>query len=97
MLLHDPFGELHICQGISLGNLLRLGLREIWDSYDPDSHPIIAPLLAGGPAELARRYGLDHKAGYADACHLCYEARRALRERFPDILTLDQMYGVEGA
>jgi hypothetical protein len=27
---------------------------------------------------------------------LCYETRRALRERFPEILGPDQMYGVLG-
>ena len=92
----DPFGNLHICQGISLGNVLQshASLREICETYDPDTHPIIGPLLAGGPAELVRRYQAPHEAGYADACHLCYESRRALRARFPGILGPDQMYGV---
>jgi hypothetical protein len=89
----DPFGNLHICQGISIGNLFRAPLGEICRAYDPASHPIIGPLLAGGPAELARRYGLCTQAGYADACHLCYAARRALRPRFPDLLGPGQMYG----
>jgi len=90
----DPFGELHICQGISIGNLFRKPLSEICKTYEPDSNPIIGPLLEGGPAELIRRYGLSHEAAYADACHLCYEARKALRDRFPEILGPDQMYGV---
>jgi hypothetical protein len=92
----DPFGHLHICQGISVGNLFQRPLKEICETYDPDSHPITGPLLAGGPAELVRRYGLPHQEGYADACHLCYESRRALRERFPEILVPDQMYGGGG-
>ncbi len=90
----DPFGNLHICQGIVVGNLLRAPLGEICAGYDPEAHPIVGPLLAGGPAELARRYALPVRESYADACHLCYEARRALRERFADILAPDQMYGV---
>ena len=90
----DPFGNLHICQGISLGNLFRTSLKEICGQYDPGSHRIIGPLLEGGPAELVRRYGVSREESYADACHLCYEARRALRERFPEILMPDQMYGV---
>jgi hypothetical protein len=89
----DPFGNLHICQGISIGNLLQRPLPEIMRDYDADEHPIVGALLAGGPAELVRRYGLAHEHGYADHCHLCYEARRRLRERFPDVLTPDQMYG----
>jgi MoaA/NifB/PqqE/SkfB family radical SAM enzyme len=90
----DPLGNVHICQGISLGNVFREPLSEICEMYDPDSHPITGPLLNGGPAELARRYGVPSKQSYSDACHLCYEARRALRSRFPEILTPDQMYGV---
>lgn len=92
----DPLGNLHICQGISLGNMFRTPLREICERYDADAHPITGALLAGGPAELAHRYGVPHAEGYADACHLCYETRRALRLRFPDILTPEQMYGVIG-
>jgi hypothetical protein len=90
----DPFGNVHICQGIALGNVFRTSLKEICETYDPDSHPITGPLLAGGPAELVRRYGLSHADGYADACHLCDEARRKLRACFPETLMPDQMYGV---
>lgn len=90
----DPFGNLHICQGISIGNLFRRPLSEICATYDPDSHPIVGPLLAGGPAELARRYDAPHAPAYADACHLCYTTRCALRNRFADALSPDAMYGV---
>jgi len=90
----DPFGYLHICQGISIGNLLQRSLPEIIREYDADEHPIVGPLLAGGPAEIVRRYGLPREEGYADHCHLCYEARSLLRGRFPGVLAPDQMYGV---
>ena len=90
----DPLGNVHICQGLSMGNLFKTSLKTLVDTYDPETHPVIGPLLKGGPAELIRRYKLPHEDGYADACHLCYEARLALRERFPEILTPDQMYGV---
>ncbi len=90
----DPFGNLHICQGLCLGNVLRSPLAEILKRYDPEAHPIVGPLLAGGPAELARRYETAVSDTYADACHLCYETRHALRDRFPDELGPDQMYGV---
>jgi MoaA/NifB/PqqE/SkfB family radical SAM enzyme len=90
----DPFGNLHICQGITIGNLLQRPLTEIMGDYDPDDHPIVGPLIAGGPAEVVRRYALSHEDGYADHCHLCYESRCALRQRFPDVLTPDQMYGI---
>jgi hypothetical protein len=89
----DPFGHLHICQGISIGNLMERPLAEIMGDYDPDKHPVVGPLLVGGPAEIVRKYDLPHEDGYADHCHLCYESRCALRDRFPDVLTPDQMYG----
>lgn len=89
----DPFGNLHVCQGISMGNLLERPLTEIVSDYSPDEHPIIGPLLDGGPVGLVQRYDLTHEHGYADHCHLCYEARRALRTRFPETLTPGQMYG----
>ncbi len=92
----DPFGNLHICQGIVLGNLLRTPLKEICDSFDPLNHPILGPLLAGGPLLLADQYSVPRSDYYADACHLCYETRKLLRARFADILAPDQMYCVPG-
>ncbi len=89
----DPFGHLHICQGISIGNVLERPLTEILADFRPDEHPIVGPLLDGGPAELVRRYELKQAPAYADHCHLCYKSRCALRSRFPDELTPDQMYG----
>lgn len=90
----DPLGSLQICQGISLGNVFAASLVEICEAYNPINHPIIGPLLEGGPVELVRRYKLSHEEHYADACHLCYKARQSLRPEFPDILMPDQMYGV---
>ncbi|MFW9976207.1 MAG: hypothetical protein ACFFDQ_13130, partial [Candidatus Thorarchaeota archaeon] len=66
-------------------------------TYDPDSHPIIEPLVTGGPAELVGRYGIARGEQFADACHLCDMARHVLRERFPNILTPDQMYGISSS
>jgi len=90
----DPLGILHVCQGISIGNLFEEPLAEIWRRFDPHAHPILGPLLEGGPAGLVTRYRLPHQPGYADACHLCYQARLALRQRFPQALAPDQAYGV---
>lgn len=89
-----PLGNLHICQGISIGNLFEQPLKEICAAYDPDQHPVTGPLLAGGPVELVRRYNLPHNDEYADACHLCYSARITLREQYPSYLGPDQVYGL---
>ncbi|HMK09753.1 MAG TPA: radical SAM protein [Anaerolineales bacterium] len=90
----DPGGNLHLCQGLLMGNLFDRPLAEIVEGYQAADHPIAGPLTAGGPAELVRIYDLAHEAAYADACHLCYAARLALRARFPAYLAPDAMYGV---
>lgn len=91
----DSYGNLHICQGISIGNLLRLPLKQICEHYDPLSHPIIRALIENGPVGLIKSFYLPHEDSYADACHLCYTARLNLRDRFPDLLLPHQMYGVK--
>jgi len=89
----DCYGNLHLCQGLVMGNLFERPLVEVVAAYDPQTHPVVAPLLAGGPAVLVERYGLPHDETYVDACHLCYTARAALRDRWPGILGPAQMYG----
>jgi hypothetical protein len=90
----DPFGNLHVCQGLIIGNLFERPLKQIVKEYQPDAHPICGPLLEGGPAALFSEFGLEPRPAYADACQMCYEGRLALRPRFPEILGPDQMYGV---
>ena len=90
----DPFGHVHLCQGISMGNMWETPLSELVDKYQPESHPIVAPLIKGGPAELAKELGVTPAKGYVDECHLCYTARKAVMERFPKILAPGQVYGM---
>jgi MoaA/NifB/PqqE/SkfB family radical SAM enzyme len=90
----DPLGNVHICQGVVIGNLFEKPLKQICDEYDAEAHLICRPLLEGGPAALVTEYNLPHDPAYADACHLCYAARTRLRSRFPQYLNPDQMYGV---
>lgn len=92
----DGFGNVHLCQGLLLGNVEETSLGEMLEVYDPPTHPVIGPLVAGGPAELVRRFDLPYEDDYVDACHLCYEARCALRERFPEHLAPPNVYGAEG-
>jgi len=86
-------GNLHLCQGLVMGNLSERPLKDLVHCYRPRQHPIVGPLLQGGPAEVVRRYAVPHAESYADACHLCYTARLSLRPRFPEVLLPDQMYG----
>ena len=92
----DPAGYVHLCQGLVMGNAFEMPLKEMVARYAPREHPIMGPLLRGGPAELVRRWNVAHDETYADACHLCDASRRLLRPRFPGVLEPAQMYGVPG-
>jgi len=92
----DPFGYVHVCQGISIGNAWRKPFSRIIEEYDPAQNPILEPLIHDGPAALAERFGLPHDESYADACHLCYAARCMLRNRYLNTLAPSQMYGEYG-
>jgi hypothetical protein len=89
----DHYGCIHVCQGITIGNINKERLKDIVENYDPYNHPIIAPIIMGGPAELVRKYEIPHQEKYADACHLCYETRKTLRRKYPDILSPKYVYG----
>lgn len=78
------------------GNVRQQPLDALLAGYDPSAHPIVPPLLEGGPAALVRRYDLPHGKEYVEECHLCYRAREALRGRFPELLGPGQVYGVLG-
>jgi hypothetical protein len=90
----DPFGYVHVCQGITIGNMKQTPLPELFANFNPEKHLICAPILRGGPAELVREYHVEHEEGYVDECHLCYLTRLKLRKKFPDILAPDQIYGI---
>jgi hypothetical protein len=90
----DPFGYVHVCQGVTIGNIKQTPLTELFANFDPEKHPICGPVLKGGPAELVREYRIKHTENYVDECHLCYSTRLELRKKFPEILAPDQMYGV---
>ncbi len=91
----DSIGNVHLCQGLSMGNIWDTPLSELIDGYDPDAHPICGPILKGGPAELARTYDLRLDDKYVDACHLCSKTCKALIDDFPQYLTPRQVYGLD--
>ena len=91
----DPYGNVHLCQGLSMGNLWQRPLAELALEYEADSHPICGPLAKGGPALLAKQYDVDHEEEYVDECHFCYLVRRALVDRFSQYLAPRQVYGLD--
>ncbi len=90
----DPYGHVHLCQGLSMGNMWETPLSTLVETYDPASHPICGPLLEGGPALLAERHAIEHEDEYVDECHFCYLLRLALIDKFPQYLAPKQVYGL---
>jgi len=91
----DSFGNVHICQGLSIGNMWQTPLSEIINKYDAKTHPICRLLINGGPSQLIREYEIEHEDNYVDECHLCYLARMKLIDKFPQYLAPKQVYGLE--
>ena len=91
----DPYGHVHICQGLSMGNMWQTSLSELVAKYDAATHPVCGPLAKGGPALLARKYEVKHEAKYVDACHFCYVVRKSLIDKFPQYLAPRQVYGLD--
>ena len=91
----DSFGNVHLCQGLSMGNMWEIPLSKLVHDYDCDSHPVCSGLAKGGPAKLAREFGLAEDRDYIDACHLCYLSRLKLLDRFPQYLGPKQVYGLK--
>jgi hypothetical protein len=90
----DWRGNVHICQGLSMGNMWQTPLSRLVREYRARRHPICGPLLAGGPAALAKEYGVQLPDDFVDACHYCYTVRKALVDRFPAWLAPRQVYGL---
>jgi len=90
----DAYGNIHLCQGLSMDNLWDAPLSKIVKHYNADSHPICRPLVNGGPARLAKDYDVQHEDEYVDACHMCYLVRLALLDRFPQYLAPRSVYGL---
>ncbi|MCP4631791.1 MAG: radical SAM protein [candidate division Zixibacteria bacterium] len=91
----DSFGHVHVCQGISIGNIWKTPLSQIDSTYSAEKHPICGPLLKGGPAQLAKEYNIDIGDEFVDECHFCFYVRKALLDRFPEFLAPKQVYGIE--
>jgi hypothetical protein len=90
----DAMGNVHICQGLSMGNMWETPLSQLVRDYGPQSHPICGPLIRGGPAALAREYRVQHDEEYVDECHFCYTVRKKLADRFPETLAPRLVYGL---
>jgi len=95
LLILDPSGYLSKGCGISIGNVRHQSVEQILSCFDAQQHPILSILLRDGPLGLAREaaeLGYVLRSDYADRCHLCQEARLALRNRYREWLAPDIHY-----
>ncbi len=90
----DAYGNVHLCQGLSMGNIWENPLRDVVRHYEAQTQPIVGPLLRGGPIGLVKEHGLRISGGYVDECHLCYTARKQLLPSFPQYLAPKEAYGL---
>jgi len=90
----DAYGNVHLCQGLNMGNIWETPLSDLVRGYDAQAHPIAGPLLRGGPIRLATEHGLATNDSYVDECHLCYTARKLLLPCFPRYLAPKEAYGL---
>ncbi len=90
----DSYGNVHLCQGLSMGNIWETPLSELLNTYNPDLHPVCGPILKGGPAELARTYNIQLEQESVDACHFCTGICKVLIDKFPQFITPRQVYGL---
>lgn len=90
----DPYGYVHICQGIIIGNIWKTPLYDIMKDYDPNNHPICGPITKGGPAKLLEELNIDPEIKCVDECHLCFLLRKKSINKYPDYLAPKQVYGL---
>jgi hypothetical protein len=91
----DVYGNVHLCQGLSMGNMWDTPLSTLVKNYRAEDHPICGPLSEGGPVLLAKKYDVPHQEKYVDACHFCSDLCKGLIDKFPQFLTPRQVYGLK--
>jgi len=90
----DSYGNIQICQGISIGNYWERPLSEIIAEYEADKHPICGPLIRKGPAGLIEELNLTAADEYVDECQACFFLRRELLDQYPEELAPRLVYGL---
>ena len=88
----DPYGNVFsgLCSGITIGNVNKTSLKDIWKSFDPVNMPVVGSLVKGSPAALldeAVDLGFQVEPKYADKCHLCSDVRQFFFDK-------DQYYSI---
>lgn len=95
MVYIDPYGNVQICYGLTIGNLRDTPLSEIVGSYSPQNHPFLKELDekgVEGVVELARSRGDKRPEAFSGKCDACFQSRKALRSTYPELLRPHECY-----
>ena len=93
----DPEGNVTLCPGISIGNVEKSSIAEVFEEYEHNLNPIVSVIVEKGPKglyEMAIQRGYRKHTSFVDECHLCYEMRRFLRPYYEDILNPSSCYQI---
>jgi MoaA/NifB/PqqE/SkfB family radical SAM enzyme len=95
----DPYGNVFsgLCSGITIGNVNKASLKDIWKSFDPANMPVVSSLVKGSPSALldeAVDLGFQVRPRYADKCHLCSDLRQFFfdKDRYYPIISPAECY-----
>jgi len=85
----DSRGFASICWNLSIGNAKKEPLSKLLTDYHWKNHPVVQILVEKGPKGLvdlpeAEGFKFEEDA-YIDRCHLCFEIRRFLRPKHPNM------------
>ncbi len=95
MVWIDPYGNVMICYGLTIGNIYEKSFNEIIEDYDAKANEVTRLIAEEGPKglyELAQSKGYKLPINYFDECDLCYQCRKALQKKYPNTLTPAECY-----
>ena len=84
------------CTGIIVGDARQESMARILTRRPEEQHPLVRILIEQGPRALIPEFleaGGELRDRYASVCHLCWEVRSLLRDRYPEVLTPAHLYG----
>lgn len=83
------------CTGLIIGDARREPVEHILSRPVTEQHPLIRTLIEQGPRGLIPEYleaGGRLREKYASVCHLCWEVRILLRDKYPEVLIPAHLY-----
>ena len=83
------------CTGLVIGDARREPVEHILSRPVAEQHPLIRTLIEKGPRGLIPEFleaGGRLREKYASVCHLCWEVRIFLKDRYPEVLIPAHLY-----